>query len=65
MTAMEQSLFAYALREQERGWSWRIYDRDGEIVAAGEALSKSLAEGEVKHACARCCQAPAAPGSGH
>jgi hypothetical protein len=45
---MEHSVFAYSLREEERGWSWRVYDRDGEIVAAGEALSKTLAQGAVQ-----------------
>lgn len=53
MPAMEQSVFAYSLREEERGWTWRVYDRDGEIVAAGEALSKALAQGAVQSAYVR------------
>lgn len=53
MPGMEQAVFAYSLREEERGWSWRVYDRDGEIVAAGEALSKALAQGAVQTAYVR------------
>ncbi len=40
-------MFAYSLREEERGWTWRVYDRNGDVIAAGEALSKALAQGAI------------------
>lgn len=33
-------LFAYSISAMDDCWSWRVYDVDGQIVAAGETSSK-------------------------
>jgi len=63
MPGMEHPVFAYSLCEDERGWSWRVYDRDGETVAAGEALSKALAQGAVQSAYVRSADQARRPGA--
>lgn len=34
---MEESLFAYSMCQAEQGWTWRLWDEAGDVVAAGEA----------------------------
>ena len=36
--------FAYALRETEDGWSWKVLDRDGVRVAVGLAPDRATAQ---------------------
>lgn len=36
--------FAYALREVEDGWSWKVLDRDGVRVAVGLAPDRVTAQ---------------------
>jgi hypothetical protein len=40
--------FAYSLAPAERGWSWSVYDEDGETVATGLDLSQSDAQAAVE-----------------
>lgn len=42
-------LFAYSIRSMDDCWSWRVYDADGRVVAAGETPSKSDAQLAVAH----------------
>ncbi|MET3528600.1 hypothetical protein [Phenylobacterium koreense] len=42
--------FAYSLAQDELGWRWRVYDEDGEIVAAGRRKTQDAAELAVRQA---------------
>ncbi|MFN3512867.1 MAG: hypothetical protein ACK41C_07480 [Phenylobacterium sp.] len=42
--------FAYSLVRDEAGWSWRIFDEDGETVAQGLDLSQTSAQAAVESA---------------
>jgi hypothetical protein len=41
---MPESAFAYTLSHEERGWTWEVYDLDGETVAMGAHASQSDAQ---------------------
>jgi len=45
---MPDQPFAYCLNHEERGWTWRVYDQDGETVAAGAHASQSDAQAAVE-----------------
>ena len=45
---MPDQPFAYTLTHEERGWTWRVYDEDGETVAAGAHASQSDAQAAVE-----------------
>jgi len=45
---MTDQPFAYSLAHAERGWSWSVYDEDGETVASGLDLSQSDAQAAVE-----------------
>lgn len=45
---MPEQPFAYSLSHEERGWTWRVYDEDGETVAAGAHASQSDAQAAVE-----------------
>ena len=45
---MPEQPFAYSLSHEERGWTWRVYDEDGETVAAGADASQSDAQAAVE-----------------
>lgn len=45
---MPDTPFAYSLSHVESGWTWRIYDEDGETVASGQTLSQSGAQAAVE-----------------
>jgi hypothetical protein len=47
MTLLTDAL-AYSLQEGSTGWSWRVYDLEGEIVATGEAVTKQRAEADLE-----------------
>ena len=42
-----QAVLAYSLREEVSGWSWRVYDLEGRVVAAGQAASKQNAQADL------------------
>ncbi len=39
--------FAYSLAQAESGWTWRIFDEEGETVAEGLDLSQVGAQAAV------------------
>jgi hypothetical protein len=43
-TRQPKQPFAYALRETEDGWSWKVLDRDGVRVAVGVAQDRATAQ---------------------
>ena len=43
----ESRSFAYSLSQREDGWSWSVYDEDGETVARGADASRSAAQAAV------------------
>lgn len=45
---MSELPFAYSLSHEEHGWTWRVFDEDGETVAAGAQLSQSDAQVAVE-----------------
>ena len=45
---MPEQPFAYSLSHEERGWTWRVYDQDGETVAMGAQASQSDAQAAVE-----------------
>lgn len=45
---MSELPFAYSLSHEERGWAWRVFDEDGETVAAGAQASQSDAQAAVE-----------------
>ncbi len=45
---MTDQPFAYALAHAERGWSWSVYDADGQTVATGLDHSQSDAQAAVE-----------------
>lgn len=46
----EPRSFAYSLSQCEYGWTWSVYDEDGETVARGTDESRSRAEAAVERA---------------
>lgn len=42
--------FAYSLAHAESGWTWRIFDEEGETIAQGLDLSQSAAQAAVESA---------------
>lgn len=54
----DDDLYAYSLCSLERGWSWRVYDAEGAIVAAGLSPSQVDATAEVTRVMARRAVAP-------
>ncbi|CAN7337963.1 hypothetical protein LJR219_001870 [Phenylobacterium sp. LjRoot219] len=47
---MEESLFAYSMCQAEQGWTWRLWDETGDVVAAGEAPDQSSARTRLREA---------------
>ena len=47
---MEDSLFAYSLSQAEIGWTWRLLDEMGDVVATGAAPDQRSAERHVQEA---------------
>ncbi|WP_310540652.1 hypothetical protein [Phenylobacterium sp.] len=45
---MTDQPFAYSLAHAELGWSWSVYDLDGETVATGLDRSQSDAQAAVE-----------------
>ncbi len=45
--------FAYSLVHAESGWSWRIFDEEGETVAQGLDFSQMGAQAAVESAIMR------------
>ncbi|HQT52452.1 MAG: hypothetical protein Q8N10_04220 [Phenylobacterium sp.] len=45
---MTDQPFAYSLAHAELGWSWSVYDLDGETVATGLDRSQSGAQAAVE-----------------
>jgi hypothetical protein len=54
---MEDSLVAYSLSQAEMGWTWRLMDEMGEIIADGCAPDQTSADRCVLEAYHRTCQA--------
>jgi len=48
--------FAYSLSHVEAGWTWRIYDEEGETVASGSSVSQSGAKAAVEATIRRVAQ---------
>jgi hypothetical protein len=44
---MGEMMLAYAIDPAETGWRWRIFDVEGELVAAGVEPSRAEAESAV------------------
>lgn len=40
--------FAYSLSHVESGWTWQVYDEDGETVASGSNVTQSAAQAAVE-----------------
>jgi hypothetical protein len=59
---MEDSLFAYSLSQSEHGWSWRLWDVSGDVVAAGEAPDQISAHRRLMEAFEKTQGAAAADG---
>jgi hypothetical protein len=38
---------AYSLSQAEAGWTWRVYDEDGETVASGADSDRQAAQAAV------------------
>lgn len=38
---------AYSLSQAEAGWTWRIYDEDGETVASGAVADRQAAQAAI------------------
>lgn len=53
---MTDSPFAYSLAHVESGWTWRIYDQEGETVASGSNVSQSGAQAAVEATIRRVAQ---------
>ena len=53
---MSELPFAYSLTHEERGWSWRVFDEEGETVAAGAQPSQSDARQAVEDIIRRAAQ---------
>lgn len=45
---MSELPFAYSISHEDRRWTWRVLDVDGETVAAGAQFSQSDAQAEVE-----------------
>ncbi len=45
---MSELPFAYSLSHEERVWTWRVFDEDGETVATGAHPSQSDAQQAVE-----------------
>lgn len=45
---MTDTPFAYSMSHVDTGWSWRIYDEEGETVASGYDSSQSGAQAAVE-----------------
>jgi hypothetical protein len=45
---MSELPFAYSLSHEEHGWTWRVFDEDGETVATGAQFSQSDAQVAVE-----------------
>lgn len=43
----EPRSFAYSLSQVETGWSWSVYDEDGETVAKGADASRDVAQAAI------------------
>ena len=57
---MEDSLFAYSMSQSEQGWSWRLWDETGDVVAAGDAPDQTSAYRRLLEAYERTREAAAA-----
>ena len=44
----EPRSFAFSLSQVEHGWSWRVFDEDGTLVARGENPSEDAARAAVE-----------------
>ena len=47
---MGDMMLAYAIDPAEAGWRWRVFDVEGEVIAAGVATSQPEAEAAVADA---------------
>jgi hypothetical protein len=47
---MEESLFAYSLCQADSGWTWRLWDETGDVVAAGDAPDQLSAQSRLLEA---------------
>jgi hypothetical protein len=56
--APKDSLLSYSLWRHGRGWSWGVYDDDGEPVAAGAADSRTDAEKAISEVYRNIADAP-------
>ena len=45
---MSELPFAYSLSHEACGWSWQVFDEDGETVATGAQPSRSDAQAAVE-----------------
>ena len=54
---MADQPFAYSLSHQAYGWSWRVFDADGRLVAAGASRSQAEAQTAVEAAILASAQA--------
>ena len=39
--------FAYSLSQAEAGWTWRVYDENGETVASGADFERQAAQAAI------------------
>jgi len=53
---MVETPFAYTLSHEERGWTWQVFDLEGETVAAGAQSSQSDAQAAVEDSIRRACE---------
>jgi len=54
----EARSLAYSLSQQEDGWSWSVYDENGETVAGGAHETRAAAQAAVERMLERAPQEP-------
>jgi hypothetical protein len=47
---MEESPFAYSLCQADDGWTWRLWDETGDVIAAGDAPDQLSAQSRLLEA---------------
>lgn len=53
---MSELPFAYSLSHEELGWTWRVFDEDGVMVATGAQSSQSDAQAAIEDSIRRAAE---------